>query len=179
VAGSSTPLVGEEAKAYVHHPAMEKWDKTKQTWNAESDLSKARVARHEVLHTQQPDRAMSQVGSSGPLRKNYDALGNVTPEGFRYNEREAYMDDLDRMLQARQTARDQALRNPAGAEQALEIAKNAEAEIKHARDGLDYYGAPSPRPSTYDPALVPKVGAGAPDVPKIRFRVRPDDVTLP
>ena len=84
----------------------------------------------------------------------------------------------DRMLQARQNALSQASRNPAQAQELMKIADNAKAEIENARKMLDHYGASSPRPSTYDPALVPKVGTGAPDVPKIRMG-RPDDVTLP
>jgi hypothetical protein len=200
VAGSVTPSIRAKVdpitgksipqadlnRVEVYHPAMERWDKTKQEWVPETDLSKGRVARHEVGHSQQADRAATQAGPKGPQRTHYDQAGDVTPEGFLYNEREQYMDDLDRMLLERQKALDAAARNPAEADKYLDIARNANEEAKNARKMLDYYGAESPRPTgapvtlpdgsvvpgprAYDPAKIPEGFPGGP--------APVDDITL-
>ncbi len=171
-AGHVTPNLNEQATGKVHHPAFEQWDQHAQEWVKRSELEQARVAEHELGHTMQLDQARTQATKGGPLRNHFNAQGELTPEGFLYNEREQHLADLDRMLKVRSNALDQARRNPADAQKWLNLAEDANKQASHSKASLEVYGASAERalgqpvtlpdgsvvagPKAYDPAKIPQ-----------------------
>ena len=171
-AGHVTPNLKELPTGKVHHPAFEQWDPHAQEWVKRSEIEQARVAEHELEHTLQVDRARTQAAKGGPLKNHYNAQGELTAEGFLYNEREAHIADLDRMLKVRSNALEQARRNPADAQKWLNVAEDANKQASHSKASLEVYGASAERalgqpvtlpdgrvvagPRAYDPAKIPQ-----------------------